>query len=60
MVQEVGGLDLARVHFLTMLAYGAICDCCKCHRFMSILTIPFVLSWSCMEVLAAVCLVVGY
>jgi glycosyltransferase involved in cell wall biosynthesis len=59
MVQEVGSLDLARVHFLTMLAYGDYLRLLQVSQVHVYLTIPFVLSWSCMEALAAGCLVVG-
>ena len=59
MVQEVGGLGPARVHFLNMLAYGDYLRLLQVSQVHVYLTIPFILSWSCMEALAAGCLVVG-
>jgi len=53
------GLDMTRVHFVGQLpydAYLALLQVSACHVY---LTYPFVLSWSCIEALAAGCLVVG-
>lgn len=53
------GLDMARVHFVGQLpydAYLALLQISACHVYLSY---PFVLSWSCIEALAAGCLVVG-
>jgi glycosyltransferase involved in cell wall biosynthesis len=60
MLAEVGAdLPMDRVHFLGRLAYAdylRLIQVSACHVY---LTYPFVLSWSCIESLAAGCLVVG-
>jgi glycosyltransferase involved in cell wall biosynthesis len=51
--------DLDRVHFLGKIPYA---DCLKLLQISSVhvhLTVPFVLSWSCLEAMAAGCLVVA-
>jgi glycosyltransferase involved in cell wall biosynthesis len=52
-------IDASRVHFLGRLAYTdylKVLQVSACHVY---LTYPFVLGWSCIEALAAGCLVVG-
>ncbi|MGH8673366.1 MAG: glycosyltransferase [Burkholderiales bacterium] len=52
-------LDATRVHFLGRLPYARylkVLQLSACHVY---LTYPFVLGWSCIEALAAGCLVVG-
>ena len=60
MLAEVGAqLPMERVHFLGRVPYAdylRILQGSSCHVY---LTYPFVLSWSCVEALAAGCLVVG-
>jgi glycosyltransferase involved in cell wall biosynthesis len=60
MLAEVGAqLPMERVHFLGRVPYAdylRILQVSSCHVY---LTYPFVLSWSCVEALAAGCLVVG-
>lgn len=60
LMAEVGAeLPLERVHFLGRLAhadYLRVLQVSACHVY---LTYPFVLSWSCVEAMAAGCLVVG-
>jgi glycosyltransferase involved in cell wall biosynthesis len=60
MLAEVGAqLPMDRVHFLGRVPYAdylRILQVSACHVY---LTYPFVLSWSCVEALAAGCLVVG-
>jgi glycosyltransferase involved in cell wall biosynthesis len=58
MLEEVK-LDGSRVHFLGKLAYArylAVLQISSAHIY---LTRPFVLSWSCVEAMAAGCLVIG-
>ncbi|NBS40149.1 MAG: glycosyltransferase [Betaproteobacteria bacterium] len=59
-LQEVEhALDMSRVHFLGNIPYAAylkLLQLSACHVY---LTYPFVLSWSCIEALAAGCVVVG-
>ena len=60
MLQEVGGrLAVDRVHFVGRVPYVdylRLLQVSTCHAY---LTYPFVLSWSCIEALAAGCRVVG-
>ena len=54
-----GSVDPARVHFTGRLArreYLALLGVSALHLY---LTVPFVLSWSCVEALAAGCLLLG-
>lgn len=54
-----GQLDLERIHFLGRVPYAdfqRLLMLSRCHVY---LTIPFVLSWSLMESMAAGCVVVG-
>lgn len=59
-LDEVGDrIDPARVHFLGWLDHArfvSLLQVSACHVY---LTYPFVLSWSCVEAMAAGCLVVG-
>jgi glycosyltransferase involved in cell wall biosynthesis len=60
MLAEVGGnLPLERVHFLGRVPYRdylRVLQVSRCHVY---LTYPFVMSWSCVEALAAGCTVVA-
>jgi len=60
MLAEVGSqLPMERVHFLGGLPYQdylRVLQVSACHVY---LTYPFVLSWSCLESMAAACVVVG-
>ncbi len=60
LLEEVGGqLNLAKVHFTGSLPYPAylrLLQVSACHVYF---TYPFVLGWSCLEAMAAGCLVVG-
>jgi len=59
-LREVAGeLDLARVHFLGHLPFARYLDVLKVSRAHAYLTYPFVLSWSCLEAMAAGCVVVA-
>ncbi|MBF9059500.1 glycosyltransferase [Rhodobacterales bacterium HKCCSP123] len=50
MEREVGDrLDWSRVHFLGRVPYGAYQQIIRVSRCHVYLTVPFVLSWSCME-----------
>ncbi len=59
MLREVGLLDPDRVHFLGRLPYGRFLDVLRVSSVHVYLTVPFVLSWSCLEAMAVGCLVVG-
>ncbi|OJY73147.1 MAG: glycosyl transferase family 1 [Rhodospirillales bacterium 70-18] len=59
MLAEVGPLDPARVHMLPPLRYHDYLSLLRVSTAHVYLTVPFVLSWSCMEALAAGCLLVG-
>jgi len=56
---EVGWLDPARVHFLGRLPYSSYLSLLQVSTVHAYLTVPFVLSWSCLEAMAAGCVVVG-
>jgi glycosyltransferase involved in cell wall biosynthesis len=59
MLQEVEGLDLARVHFLGKIPYARYLAMLQVSSVHVYLTVPFVLSWSCLEAMAAGCVVVA-
>ena len=59
MLEEVGGLDPMRVHFLPRVPYTEFLNLLQIATVHVYLTVPFVLSWSCLEALAAGCVVVG-
>jgi glycosyltransferase involved in cell wall biosynthesis len=59
MQAEVGPLDPARVHMLGRLPYAAYLALLQVSTAHVYLTVPFVLSWSCLEAMAAGCVVVG-
>jgi len=52
-------IDPARVHFLGKVPYGQFLKVIQVSRAHVYLTIPFVLSWSMLEAMAAGCLIVG-
>ena len=52
-------LDLARIHFLGRVPYSRYLQVLQLSAVHLYLTYPFVLSWSCLEAMAAGCLVVG-
>ncbi|MFM2121088.1 MAG: hypothetical protein RL722_2556 [Pseudomonadota bacterium] len=52
-------LDLARTHFLGALPYGRYLKALQVSAAHVYLTVPFVLSWSMLEAMAAGCLVLG-
>ena len=59
MLSEVAGIDLERVHFLGKIPYGHYLTLLQVSSLHIYLTVPFVLSWSCVEALAAGCLLLG-
>ena len=59
MLDEVGPLDPARVTLLGRIPYRAYLALLRVSTAHVYLTVPFVLSWSCMEALSAGCLVIG-
>ncbi|MCW2922588.1 MAG: putative glycosyltransferase, group 1 [Thermoleophilia bacterium] len=58
MLEEVA-IDRSRVHFVGQLPYADYLSLLQVSSVHVYLTVPFVLSWSCIEALAAGCLVVG-
>ena len=52
MLQEIGPQDPARVHLLPRLPYAAYRSLLQVSRLHIYLTVPFVLSWSCLEAMA--------
>lgn len=52
-------IDLSRVHFLGHLPYAAYLDVLRISAAHIYLTYPFVLSWSCLEAMAAGCTIVA-
>jgi glycosyltransferase involved in cell wall biosynthesis len=58
MLEEVG-LDLSRVHFLGRVPYPSFKALMQISSVHIYLTVPFILSWSCVEALAAGCIVIG-
>lgn len=59
MEAELGPLDPARVHFTGPLVYRDYLSLLQVSRAHVYLTVPFVLSWSCAEALAAGCALVA-
>ncbi len=59
MLAETGPFDAARVHMLGRLPYRDYLALLAVSTVHVYLTVPFVLSWSCLEAMAAGCLVVG-
>ena len=59
LLEQVEGLDLARVHFLGKIPYARYIALLQVSSLHIYLTVPFVLSWSCIEALAAGCIVLG-
>lgn len=60
MLQEVGDqIDRSRVHFFPKLSYEAYLRVLQVSSVHVYLTYPFVLSWSCIEAMAAGCLIIG-
>ncbi len=58
MLDEIS-VDPARVHFVGKLPRSAYLDLLRVSALHLYLTVPFVLSWSCIEALAAGCLLLG-
>jgi glycosyltransferase involved in cell wall biosynthesis len=58
-LDELGAADLSRLHFTGALPYGQYLQLLRASAAHVYLTVPFVLSWSLLESMAAGCLVVG-
>lgn len=58
MLQEVG-LDMTRVHFLGQVPYQRYLQALQVSSAHIYLTVPFVLSWSMMEAMAAQCTIIA-
>jgi len=58
MLDEVP-LDLSRVHFTGKLPYNRYLSLLQVSSLHIYLTVPFVLSWSCLEAMSAGCLMLG-
>ena len=58
LLEEVG-LDSERIHFLGRVKYGIFLRVLQLSAAHIYLTVPFVLSWSMLEAMAAGCLVIG-
>jgi glycosyltransferase involved in cell wall biosynthesis len=59
MLAEIGEFDSTRVHFSGTLGYRDYLALLQVSSVHCYLTVPFVLSWSCMEALSAGCIVVA-
>lgn len=60
MLSELGpDLDLERIHFLGRVKYNIFLRILQLSAAHIYLTVPFVLSWSMLEAMAAGCLVIG-
>jgi glycosyltransferase involved in cell wall biosynthesis len=58
MLAEVGP-DLSRVHFMGRIPYPSFRALMQVSSVHIYLTVPFILSWSCVEAMAAGCIIVG-
>jgi glycosyltransferase involved in cell wall biosynthesis len=58
-LDELGDADLSRLHFTGALPYGQYLQLLRASAAHIYLTVPFVLSWSLLESMAAGCVVVG-
>jgi glycosyltransferase involved in cell wall biosynthesis len=58
-LDTLGDADLSRLHFTGTLPYGQYLKLLRASSAHVYLTVPFVLSWSLLEAMAAGCLVVG-
>jgi glycosyltransferase involved in cell wall biosynthesis len=58
LLEEVS-LDPGRVHFLGRVPYPAFKTLMQISSAHIYLTVPFILSWSCVEALAAGCIIIG-
>jgi glycosyltransferase involved in cell wall biosynthesis len=59
MLEEIGAVDKSRLHMLAPLPHGEYLNLLRVSRAHVYLTVPFVLSWSCIEALATRCVVIG-
>ncbi|UFN51096.1 glycosyltransferase family 4 protein [Roseomonas sp. OT10] len=59
MLQEVQGLDPARMHFTGLLPYPTLLDLFRVAAAHVYLTVPFVLSWSTLEAMSCGALLLG-
>jgi glycosyltransferase involved in cell wall biosynthesis len=59
MLGQVEGIDLTRVHFLGRIPYSRYLAMLQVSSLHIYLTVPFVLSWSCIEAMAAGCIVLA-
>ncbi|PWC78128.1 glycosyltransferase family 4 protein [Azospirillum sp. TSH64] len=59
MLGELGSIDLSRVHFVGSLPYARYLNVLQISAAHVYLSYPFVLSWSCLEAMAAGCAVIG-
>jgi glycosyltransferase involved in cell wall biosynthesis len=59
LLAELTGRDLSRLHFTGLLPYNAYRQVLRASAAHVYLTVPFVLSWSMLEAMAAGCLVVA-
>ena len=59
MLEEVGPFDPSRVHLLSRVPYQTYLSLLRVSKAHVYLTVPFVLSWSCLEAMAIGCVVIG-
>jgi glycosyltransferase involved in cell wall biosynthesis len=59
MLREIGPLDQSRVHLMSRLPVGTYRRLLQVSRLHVYLTVPFVLSWSCLEAMACGAVVLG-
>jgi glycosyltransferase involved in cell wall biosynthesis len=57
--EQEGKLDINRIHFTGLLAFGDYIKVLQVSRVHIYLTYPFILSWSMLEAMSAGCLVIG-